>query len=41
MENNMKNGWGDYHYQSGEKYSGIFIDDEINGYGRYYFLSGA
>jgi hypothetical protein len=41
MEEDKKEGWGDYQYQSGEKYSGGFIDDEINGYGCYYFLSGA
>jgi hypothetical protein len=36
----MKNGEGEYYYSTGEKYSGSFVDDEINGYGRYYFLSG-
>jgi len=22
----MKNGWGDYHYNTGERYQGFFVD---------------
>ncbi|EGR30209.1 ubiquitin-activating enzyme e1, putative, partial [Ichthyophthirius multifiliis] len=38
--NNVKDGWGCYYYQTGEKYEGFFEDDIINGFGRYWFLGG-
>jgi hypothetical protein len=41
MNGENKDGWGEYLYANGDKYDGFFINDEITGYGRYYFIGGA
>lgn len=39
--NDMKNGYGEFYWVSGNRYKGNYTDDQRNGYGEMHWIDGS